>query len=75
MQALVHGIGSGRDLEAGARAWRAAADLAPDDGAEEAAYHLYQEQRCHLAPGLLRLRVRARVRVRAAEAPPCAGPA
>ena len=42
-----------RDLEAGARAWRAAADLAPDDGAEEAAYHLYQEQR-YLEPELRR---------------------
>lgn len=49
--ALVHGIGSARDLDAGARAWRAAADRAPDDGAEEAAYHLYQEQR-HLEPAL-----------------------
>jgi len=43
--ALVHGIGAARDVEAGMRAWRAATDLAPDDGAEEAAYHLYKEQR------------------------------
>ena len=33
------------------RAWRAAADRAPDDGSEEAAYHLYQEQR-HLPPAI-----------------------
>lgn len=43
--ALVHGIGTARDFEAGMRAWRAAADLAPDDGAEEAAYHLFKERR------------------------------
>ena len=38
---LVHGEG---DVDGGFEAWRAAASLAPNDGAEEAAYHLWLEQ-------------------------------
>ncbi|EOD08474.1 hypothetical protein EMIHUDRAFT_446345, partial [Emiliania huxleyi CCMP1516] len=42
--AQVYGIGTRRDVEAGAAAWLSAAKLAPDDGAEEAAWGLYSEQ-------------------------------
>lgn len=42
--ALVHGHGVARDLDGGLAAWRSARDLAPADGAEEAAYHLFLER-------------------------------
>ena len=41
--ALVHGEGTVRDRAAGLEQWRKAAAMAPDDGAEEAAYNLYDE--------------------------------
>ena len=44
--ALMYGTGVPRDIEAAAEAWLAAAKLAPDDGAEEAAWGLYNEQVC-----------------------------
>lgn len=44
--ALVHGIGTARDVERGLEAWWAAMALAPDDGAEEAAFFLYDERSC-----------------------------
>ena len=37
----MHGDGAPRDVDAGVAAWRAACARAPDDGAEEAAYHVY----------------------------------
>jgi TPR repeat protein len=43
--AYVHGIGVRRDVEEGLAQWAKAAALAPDDGAEEAAYHLYEERK------------------------------
>jgi hypothetical protein len=42
--ALVHGIGVVRDVEAGLDAWEAAAARAPEDGSEEALFHLYGER-------------------------------
>lgn len=42
--ALVHGIGTGRDVVQGLDLWREAAALAPEDGSEEAAYYLYEER-------------------------------
>lgn len=54
--ALVHGIGVPRDVVRGMAAWRKAAERAPDDGSEEAAYHLYAEQ------GLLTPRQRQKLR-------------
>mmetsp|Transcript_27471 Transcript_27471/g.85952 ORF Transcript_27471/g.85952 Transcript_27471/m.85952 type:complete len:480 (-) Transcript_27471:120-1559(-) len=51
--AQVYGIGTRRDVEAGAAAWLSAAKLAPDDGAEEAAWGLYSEQGS-LSPALRR---------------------
>jgi TPR repeat protein len=43
--ALVHGIGVARDVAEGLEQWHTAAALAPEDGAEEAAYHLYEERK------------------------------
>lgn len=43
---LVHGIGTSRDVDRGLKVWAAAVALAPDDGAEEAAYFLYDERKC-----------------------------
>lgn len=42
--ALVHGIGVARDVRRGLAMWAEAVALAPDDGSEEAAYHLYDER-------------------------------
>ena len=42
--ALLYGIGSARDVQRGLAAWKAAAALAPEDGSEEAAFHLYEER-------------------------------
>ena len=50
--ALVHGIGTARDVERGLAQWRKAAARAPDDGSEEAAYYLYEE-RSLLTPKML----------------------
>jgi len=41
---LTYGIGAPRDVKRGFAAWRAAAACAPDDGAEEAAFMMYEEQ-------------------------------
>lgn len=43
--AKIHGLGTTRDLDAGVEAWRMAMSLAPDDGAEEAAFNLYAERK------------------------------
>ena len=40
--ALINGIGVRRDVESGFEAWARACACAPDDGAEEAAFHLYE---------------------------------
>lgn len=43
--ALVHGIGTPRDVSSGIAQWVAAMDQAPNDGSEEAAYQLFEERR------------------------------
>ena len=40
--ALIHGVGVAMDVEGGLAAYRASAKLAPDDGAEEAAFQLWE---------------------------------
>jgi len=54
--ALVHGIGTGRDVVRGLELWREAAALAPEDGSEEAAYYIYEER--HLMSAELSAAVR-----------------
>ena len=41
---LVYGIGVQRDIKRGFAAWKAAVESAPDDGAEEAAFKMYEER-------------------------------
>ena len=43
--ALVYGIGTARDVERGLESWASAVALAPNDGAEEAAFCLYDERK------------------------------
>lgn len=49
--ALVHGIGTPRDVPRGLEQWVSAMRSAPEDGAEEAAYYLYEERALIEDPG------------------------
>lgn len=76
--ALLNGVGTRRDVESALKAWYRAVARCPDDGAEEAAFHIFNEQvRANSAASALQmdLQLGIRLHTRNGQKPPRPRPA